>query len=246
MSDEFTELNRRIKELKKWHIRAVTCFNVFETIRKLRAPNILGLDEARSNRDAIGRYRGFFNTAEIACNYELQMTLARIFVAHRDSLYIDRLINYAEGNRKKFAAGNFKGFSGDKAYLNQLAETYEGLSDDDLKSIRAEIKKHRDSINRLKTVRDQQLAHINLKEPENASLTYQELADLIELSEKVINLVSTKHFKTANVFDVLKDQVVNDTIGLVHLARLDNEHPGEVGKLQEKYGQDFTADLSEK
>lgn len=237
MSQEYVELNRRLEELKKWHLRAVATFAAYETILKLRAPNLLG-DEAKRNTEAIGRYKGFFNTAEKACNYELLMTLSKIYVAHKDALYIERLVLFAEQNRKKLTAKDFKEFHDGRQYLNELVSSYEGMNNEDLKDIKERLEECRDSITKLKSLRDQALAHINLKPIEEDPLTFQEIADLIELSEKILNTLSAKHFQNTSYYKIYEEQVINDTTGLVHLARLENEHPIDVGVIFERYDHD--------
>ena len=233
MSAEFSELERRLKELTKWHVRAVATFAAFETILKLRAPNLVGEAEAKGNAEAIGRYKGLFNTAEKACNYELLMTLARIFVAHKDALYIERLVNFAEQNQKRLTVEDFKEFHEGREYLDELIAIYQGLNKNDLAEINQGLQNAQDSIGRLKELRDQTLAHINLAPPDDVSLTYQELADLIELSEKIINTLSARYFQSGSYFKLYEEQVIDDTTALVRLARLENDQSELIEELLE-------------
>lgn len=154
MSKEFSELKRRLDILTNLHLRALGAFNAYETILKLLAPNVVGEVEAKGYQAAMNRYKGFFNTAKRAYEYEMLMTLARIFVAHKDALYLERLINYAEQNRKKLSVDDFKEYHEDNTYLNELAASYEGLNNDDLKAIRQDLEKMRDPIERLKEFLD--------------------------------------------------------------------------------------------
>jgi hypothetical protein len=241
---EFPLLYKRLEAIKNLHFTAVTSFSAFETIQKLRAPNIVGQDEAKANVAAIGRYKGFFNIAEKGAYLNTLLCLAKIFVAHKDSLYLERLVNFAEQNKKSLTAEDFKEFHSDRQYIDELVTEYSGLDKSDLKSIRTKLDYAKDSISRLKTIRDQQLAHTNLSEPDDLDITFQEIADLIDLSEDVLNVLSSKHFKNLMVFSVGRDQVETDTISLVHLARLDNEHSREIGELQNQYASQYKSDLS--
>lgn len=244
MSKEFPLLHKRLEKLKNLHTTALVSFNVYEALNKLRAPNIIGQDEAKANVNAIGRYKGLFNTAERGVLLNTLVCLSKIFVAHKDSLYLEKLVNFAEQNKSRLSADDFKEFHADRQYIDELVKEYNGLCQEDVQSIREDFARAQDSINRLKVIRDQQLAHTNLKDPDDTAMKFQEIADLIALSEKVLNILSTKHFKNLMVFDVMRDQVETDTIGLVHLARLENEHSREVGELMEKYGNDYITDLS--
>ena len=244
MNKAFPLMHKRLERLKKLHLTAVTSFSAFEAIQKLRAPNIVGKGEAKANVAAIGRYKGLFNIAEKGSYLNTLMCLSKIFVAHKDSLYLERLVNFAEQNKQELTVDDFKEFHDDRQYIDELVREYTGLDKDDLKSIRSDLDNAKDSISRLKTIRDQQLAHTNLKEADDVAITFQEIADLIQVSENVLNVLSSKHFKNTIVFDVARDQVEMDTISLVHLARLENEHNREISELQELYGADYAVDLT--
>lgn len=244
MNETFPLVHKRLERLKQLHLTAATSFSAWEAIKKLLAPNIVGKDEAKANVAAASRYGSFFNVAEKGLYLNTLMCLSKIFVAHKDSLYLERLVNFAEQNKKELTADDFREFHNDRQYIDELVREYKGLDKNDLKSIRADLDKARDSISRLKIIRDQQLAHTNLVETDNIGITFKEIADLIILSENVLNILSSKHFKNIMVFDVARDQVENDTISLMHLARLENEHSLEVGELREQYCVDYVADLS--
>lgn len=244
MSHEFSLLYKRLESLRRLHFTAVTSFSAFEAIQKLRAPNILGLDEAKANVAAIGRYKGLFNIAEKSAYLNTLMCLSKIFVGYTDSLYLGKLVNFAEQNRKKLTAVDFKEFHADKQFVDELAAEYEGLNKEDLKLIRNKLNSAKDVIERLKTIRDQQLAHTNLKEPDDVTITFQEIADLLDISEDVLNVLSSRFFKDIAIFDVGRDQVETDVVGLVHLARLENEHPRDIRKLQERYAANYTSSLA--
>ncbi len=217
---EFTVLKERVERLRRIHLKALASFNAYEQIQEFRAPNVVGGAElAQKHAEAIGVYKGFFNTAEHALNTELHIDVAKLFDSHKDALHIERLVNYAAQNRNKISAKGLASLGEDEESSSELASVYEGLKRNDLLSIKSDLDAAKDKIKRLKDVRDKEVAHINLKKPEELDyLSYQEFVELIELSEKILNTVSSKIYSDVVWFEPYKNQVVNDTKSLLRLV----------------------------
>jgi hypothetical protein len=63
------------------------------------------------------------------------------------------------------------------------------------------------------------VAHVDIKKPEQLTyLTYQEFADLIELSEKILNLVSKRLYGDIAWFEPYKEQVIEGSQSLLRLV----------------------------
>ena len=219
MSEETTLLKERVKRLRSIHLQAVASFHAFEVIQEYRATNLHGSELAQKHAEAIGAYKGFFNTAEKALNTELHISVAKLFDSHKDALHIEKLVNYAEQNQARLTAPQRAELDDNDKYSSELAAVYEGLNRDDLLDIKCKLEAAKDKIARLKDVRDKEVAHVNIKKPEELKyLSYQEFVELIELSEKILNLVSNKIYGDIAVFDHYKDQVVEDTQSLLRLV----------------------------
>jgi hypothetical protein len=223
MSDEFGVLKERIERLRKIHLKAIASFNAFEQLQEFRAPNLIGKELAQKHAEAVGTYKGFFNTAENALNTELHISVAKLFDSHRDALHIEKLVNYAEQNQDAISASQQAGLNEDTEYSNELAKVYAGLNHDDLLKIKIDLDAAKDKIARLKEVRDKQVAHEDIKKPELKYLTYEEFVELIELSEKILNLVSHKVYSDVAYFVPYKEQVVEDSKSLLRLVAKSEE-----------------------
>lgn len=218
MSDEFKTLKERVERLRKIHLKAIGSFNVFEQLQEFRAPNLIGNELAHKHAEAIGVYKGFFNTAEHALNTEMHIAVAKLYDSHKDALHIEKLVNYAEQNQSELTASQKAELDEDSTYSSELATVYEGLNRDDLLAIKTDLEAAKDKIERLKEVRDKEVAHINIKKPAKLKyLTYQEFVELIELSDKILNLVSQKLYSDVAYFVPYKEQVVEDTKSLLRL-----------------------------
>lgn len=219
MSDEFAVLKERIVHLRRIHLKAIGSFYAFEQLQKFRAPNLIGEELARKHAQALGVYKGFFNIAENALNTELHIAVAKLFDSHKDALHIEKLVNYAEQNQSTITASQQAKLDEDTKYSSELAKVYEGLSRDDLLEIKNALETSSDKISRLKAVRDKEVAHIDLTMPEQLHyLTYQEIAELIELSEKILNLVSKKLYGDVAWFEPYKEQVIEGCQALLTLV----------------------------
>lgn len=217
--DSFKLLKERVERLRKNHLRALESFHVFEEIQEHRAPNIYGEELAKARAAAIGVYKGFFNPVQNALNTQLHISVAKLFDSHRDALHIDKLVKFAESNQTSITSLQKSELNEGNDAVEEFARTYEGLSKDELHEINVALENSNDTIERLKAVRDQEVAHINLKEPEDIEyLTYQEFADLIQLSEKILNMISRKIYGDIAWFEPYKGQVVDDTKSLLRLV----------------------------
>lgn len=217
--DEPSILKERVERLRRIYLKAIAAFNAFEQIQEYRASNLHGKELAHKHAQAMGVYKGFFNTAENALNTELHIALAKLFDSHKSALHIEKLVNYAEQNQTKLTATQQAELDDNASYSSELATVYAGLQRDELLEIRDELKSAEDKIARLKMVRDKEVAHINIKKPDDLKyLTYQEFVELIELSEKILNLVSKKFYGDVAWFEPYKERVVEDSKALLRLV----------------------------
>lgn len=219
MSKEFLILKERVERLRRIHLKAVAAFNAFEQLQEFRAPNLIGQELAHKHAQAMGAYKGFFNTAENALNTELHIAVAKLFDSHKDALHIEKLISYAEQNQTTISTKQQTDLDESSDYSSELARVYEGLSKADLLGVKRDLEAANDKIARLKIVRDKEVAHVDIKKQEKIEyLTYQEFAELIDLSEKMLNLVSKKLYGDVAWFEPYREQVIEDSKSLLRLV----------------------------
>lgn len=215
MSSEFTELNKRIVRLRRVHQQAFCAFNVYEQLNELRAPNIVGDDEANKNAEVMSSYTGFFTAAESALNLEFLMLIAKLFDTHKDALHISRLINFAEQNQKQLTASDFKAFNEGRPYVDELVVRYEGIKREDLLDVGRRLTEAEPILQKLKDQRDKVMAHENLHRQGLESISYEEIKRLLDLSHDILNIFSSKTNHETTSYSVLRGQAVDDTKRLI-------------------------------
>jgi hypothetical protein len=219
MSEESATLKERIERLRRIHLKALGAFNVFEQLQEYRAPNLLGKELAQKQAQAVGSYKGFFNIVENALNTELHITVAKLFDSHKDALHVEKLVNYAEQNQSIITSMQQESLDDDNEFSSELAKVYEGLNRNDLLRIKKLLDADKGKIERLKIIRDKKVAHEDIRgAAEIKYLTYQEFAELIELSETILNLVSKRIYGDIAWFEPYKGQVVEDAKSLLRLV----------------------------
>lgn len=223
MSQEFSELQRRIRRLRSIHQEAFCTFNVYEQLNELRAPNIVGDKKAYENAQLMTGYTGFFSVSEMALNLTFLISLAKLFDGHRDALHISKLINYAEQNQQKLTADDFKEFNEDRQYVDELVQRYEGIKRDALVDIGSRLAAVQPILQKLKDHRDKSLAHEDLhRTAAGEAITYAEVTELLDLSHDILNLLSSSTNHETTSYSMLKRQSVDDTKRLlVDLEELD-------------------------
>ena len=204
------ELKERISRLKTLHLQAKSAFILNEKMKEYRAPNLLGKELAHKHSLDLGAYKGFINIAEKAINTDLHITLAKLFDSHNLALHIDVLVRLAKEGQETLETAEIDD--------EEAEELYRGLSQEEWAELESLIEAQRGSIDRLKRIRNTEVAHIDLVEPkDNDYLTYQEMADLIDLSGEVLNRLSVRFLGVGMWDDMYFEEVERDTISLLEL-----------------------------
>lgn len=219
MSKEYETLQEFIKRLRGLHQEAYCAFKVYEQLNELRAPNILGQEEADNNAAAMSGLTGFFTSAERALNLHFLITTAKIFDYSKDSLRLEKIINFAEQNQKKLTVEDFQEFHKDRQYIEELVAKYEGINRNTLLDVSKRLKEAGPIIVKLKDHRDTMLAHENLKKKSIKPISYAEIEKLLELSHDILNIFSSKTSHETTSYSMLERQSIDDTQLVIKIIR---------------------------
>jgi hypothetical protein len=221
VTSDLDVLKKRVERLRALHLKALGSYHALDEMLKFTAPNVVGQTEAHLNAQAAGRYAGFYNTAHQALITEAHISLAKIFDDHKDALHITKIFKYAVGNKKGLISKHEAELEDPQA-AEELGEVYEGLSSKDQGEIESDLKQADDKIKRLKAIRDRKVAHEDLRGLDSLdSVSFQDLSDLIALSEKTLNTISRTFYGNAAMFAPYRDQVVEETRAMLQLLRDD-------------------------
>jgi len=239
MSDEFNITISYIEKMKSRYFHALSAFHIYETLNELLAPNIVSQDVAEKNVVVIRNYINFFLPSKEALRIYYFLELAKLFDTADESLHITKLINYTQINISKLKAEDFKKYNQNRELVDDLVKSYQGINHDDLKNVKAELDKNKEIIEKLKTYRNQYLAHDD-KTKDEVTITGEEVYKLFSMLKKILNLFSAKLDSSTTIYQSAEEYTKTDTKRVIdHLKRFEpyrlKEIDEECKKELEKY-----------
>lgn len=235
MESHFSIAIDKIEALRSELFSAISSFRAFEVLRESRAPNIKGDETAQKNARNIGQYKGFFNIAERSMETEFFVSLAKLYDSTSGATSIPRLLNYLDSNSKYMGQEAFIKHNLNREDLEEITEEYMDIDADFIDTMRLKLESELKSIEKLKTIRDKKIAHLEIsgaslnsvygdediqktKEIDSIEhLTYGEIDKLIQLALEILNEVASRLNKNVVWFGPLKDSVTGDTESLIRL-----------------------------
>lgn len=214
MESEYVKFQTYLKRLRSIYLRAICAFHIFEIIEELKAPNIVGSEEAKENVALMRRFNNFFQITRHALNFYFLIDLARILDTAKQSLHLDKLINFASSNREKINVDEFKKNNQSRDFLEELASKYEGIKKEDLENIRASLENTKEIRDKLIKYRDQNLAHEDLNKKE-ISISSKEISKIFELIKKILNIFSYETDFSTTTYRYAVDGCIQDTKNII-------------------------------
>src|SRR5690606_18788957 len=120
------------------YYRALSFFYMFDALREVRAPNIVGKEKAEANVKTMRGYRHFFILAEEAFRTNCLLELAKMFDASRQSLSINKVLGFTEGNMKNLTIAAFEEYNQTRSreFLEELVGEYKAMDYGELVEIK--------------------------------------------------------------------------------------------------------------
>lgn len=232
MGQEFKTIMSYIEKMKSHYFFALSAFHVYETLNELLAPNTVGQETAEKNVVVINNYKNFFLPSKEALRVYFFLELAKLFDTVDDSLHITKLVNYTQSNLSKLKVEDFAKHDQNRELFDNLVKSYRCISWDDLKEVKAEIDKNKEIIEKLKTYRDQYLAHDDRIKDE-VSITGEEVFTLFSVLKKILNLFSSKLDSSTTIYQNAEEYTKIDTKRVIdHLKRFE---PYRLKEIKEHY-----------
>jgi hypothetical protein len=231
---EFKTLMSYIRALRSRYLRTLSAFYAYEALKEIRAPNLIGNDEAQANVDAVKRYKSFFPVAEEALGVFFFIELAKLFDASNQSLHINKVVDYTEQNRCKLTSAAFETYSegSDRAFLQELVQSYEGVEEKDIKEVRRLLSIHENLIKKLKTYRDKWLAHDDEKKPTLPEITGIEIRELFDVLAKILNLLTYKLNSSSAMWDHIEPDMKSGVKAII--SDLRRFHPYRLKEIEDE------------
>jgi hypothetical protein len=236
MSQEFNTIILYVEKIKERYFVALSAFHIFETFIELVDLNIVGQEILEKNKKIIENdFSSFFFPSKEALRVYFFLELAKLFDIADDALHVTKIVNYTQSNIAKLTVDDFAEYSQkqDKNFIAELVREYKGVNHEDLSAIKFEIEKNEDIIKRLKTYRDQYLAHDDINKDE-INITGEEIRILFNIIEKIIGIFLSKLISTSVMYDNAKIDTKDKTKMVVdYLKRFE---PYRLKEINELYG----------
>jgi len=234
MSQEFNTTILYIKNIEDRYFKALSAFNIFETFIELVDPKIVGQDTLEKNKKIIEKdFNSFFLPSKESLRVYFFLELAKLFDVADNSLHITKIINYSQSNIAKLSVSDFAEYSQeqDPNFIAMLIKEYKGVKYEDLLVIQSDIEKNKEIIKRLKTYRDQYLAHDDINKDE-VNITGEEIRKLFNVIEKIIGIFLSKLVSTSIMYDNAKIDTKDKTKMVVdYLKRFEVYRLKEINEL---------------
>lgn len=206
----------QIQRLRDVHLECYLAYRNFEEMAKFRAPNVVGLYEAKRNAKAIGDFKYFFNSAIRSMNYAFLMHLSRLYIGG-DSLTLRKLLNTIKQNRTTIA--DYRELHKDQPELLASSDSYVAMDDKDFLKAEEELERVKPIIEKLKHNRDNYLAHLDFAGTSSLDTSYEELYDLIEVADNILQLLTLKLDMRRESYHIIEQSIILESGALMTLLR---------------------------
>ncbi|MFA6306624.1 MAG: hypothetical protein WCV70_02005 [Patescibacteria group bacterium] len=234
MSQEFNTIISYIKNIEGRYFKALSAFHIFETLIELVDPSAVEQDTLEKNKKIIEKdFSSFFLPLKEALRVYFFLELAKFFDIADNSLHVTKIINYTQSNIAKLSVSDFAEYSQgqDPNFIAMLIREYKGVKYEDILAIQSDIEKNKEIIKRLKTYRDQYLAHDDIKKDE-INITGEEIRKLFNIIEKIIDMFLSKLISTNIIYDNAKIDTKDKTKMVVdYLKRFEVYRLKEINEL---------------
>ena len=196
--------------MKKRYFFALSAFYAYEALMEIIAPNIAGQDFAEKNVKVFNTFNNFFGPSKEALRVYFFLELAKLFDVSDQSLHVTKIINYTKNNIDKLTVSDFVEYNQNRNIIDSLIKSYQGINHNDLLIIKSEIEKNNNIIKKVKTYRDQYLAHDDIKKVE-VNITGEEIRTLFSVIEKILNMFSSKLISATSMYDRVEGNAKDET-----------------------------------
>lgn len=222
MANEYLEVKERLKRIESIFLNAYCEYITFNEIEKLRAPDLIGEDEASKNLELLNHYQNFFQVTIEALKMSFLTKTAKLFDTHRDSLHLDSLINFIASNKDNLTVEEFTKQNKDRPFLSELIKKYSPFTNEDILMLRTKLKEASDIRERIKTYRDKSLSHEDLK-IKKVDIYRDDIDKLFKLLREILNFISNKIDFSTTTFTIAKEDCQRDVKSLIDNLKLGYE-----------------------
>ena len=235
-NQEYAKLFSEIEQMRKRYLTTLASHKVFQKFSKLAAPNVVGKRKAEKNVKTFRHYLYFFTTVKEAARCYFLIELAKFFDPSKkrnQTRTVYSILDFAKKNINRLTKNDFLAFHDGQEFIPEILMTYKTLEKKNLYRFQKRIRGNHDKIERLKTYRDQYLAHDDIKKIE-VKITFGEGETLLRIVHDVIELFYNKLEFASNSYKNFEEEPVRDIERLVN--DLAEHEKRRIEELKRKYG----------
>ena len=228
---EFEKLFSEVQQLRKRFLTTIASHKIFDQFNKLIATNVVGKIKAEKNVKVFGNYVYFFSTTKEATRCYFLIELAKFFDTlkpRNETRSIYWTLDYAKKNIYRLTREYFWSYHDGRQIISEIFASYKQLEITDLKKFQKRLARNKDVIKRLKTYRDQYLAHDDIKKI-TVKLTVREMEVLLRIVRDVIELFYHKLEFASNSYKNFEEEPVREIDRLIkNLAEHEKQRLEEI------------------
>jgi hypothetical protein len=151
---------------------------------------------------ALNRYRGMFLPARTALHWMMLLQFAKVFDPDTRTISLRNLLTIAKADRES---------------LTPYA------SEENLQKLEEQVDTNEDLLKRLKSLRDQRIAHHDAEITGDTQLLYGETKKFVEAVKSMYNSLTSYHDHSSTIFDNLVREAERHTAEVVQIMREDRD-----------------------
>ncbi len=195
--------------LRSRYLRTLAASRLFDRSNELVTTTKIGKKNAHSNARIMDEHKYFFLTVKEATRVYVLIELSKFFDTSDDALTIQKVIEYARNNLASLTKEEFIEFHKNDSSRTQFLEEYESMQLRDLMKMLRRLKSNENKIQKLKTYRDQFLAHDDLKK-KKISFKKRDVDVLLNIVKDVIELFYKRLTFSSNSYHIFIEEPVKD------------------------------------
>ena len=230
---EFGKLFSEVQQLRKRLLTTIASHKIFDQFNRVVATNVVGKRKAEKNAKVFSNYVYFFSTTKEATRCYFLIELAKFFdipKLRNETRTVYWVLNYAKKNIHRLTREDFSAYHSGRQIIPEIFASYKQLEISDLKKFQKRLARNKDVIKRLKTYRDQYLAHDDIKKI-TVKLTVREMEVLLRIVKDVIELFYNRLEFASNSYKNFEEEPVKEIDRLVkNLAEHEKQRLEEIGR----------------
>lgn len=188
----FSRLIELIETMHHRYHKAYSAFWAYDSLNEILASNVVGESKADQNARILNRYGDYIQISKESLRVYFFLELAKLYDTSKESLHIEKIINYTESNLKSLTIDEFVEHNQSRILLEELIENYRGIQPSDITKVRKMMENNNDSINKLSIYRDKWIAHDDIRKPTLPTLNKNEIIRLFDTLKQILNTISGK------------------------------------------------------